>query len=85
MAERGSISALTKMNRLNHLTSLWFSLRTSTPDTIRTRLAQSSHDYPEAQVIQVILDYRTGNITEVQAIRNIFDLLKGFIEAERWG
>lgn len=75
---------LSDVNHLEQLTSLWFTLRDASPETIeaRLRVAMGPKDLPEAEVIQAILRYRKGEITEVEAIKTIYDLLKEFLDVE---
>jgi hypothetical protein len=78
------IPTLATVNHLERLTSLWFTLRDASPPSIEARLneALGLGDFPEAEVIEEILRYRKGELTEVQAIRNIFELLKEFVEVD---
>jgi hypothetical protein len=75
---------LSKIDHGEHLTSLWFALRDASQDAIEARLekAVSQSDSSGEQVIQEILRYRKGEISEVDAIRNIYDLVKEFVGLE---
>lgn len=76
---------LSKVDHAEHLTSLWFALRDASQDAIEARLetAVNQSDSSGAQVIEAILRYRKGEISEVEAIRNIYDVVEKFVDVKK--